>query len=281
MSKYFNQTLRARNGTLSIEEFKNAETQENQGTPEPVAKANTDSGLVRLESCRKLSLPVTGVLRAQFQGTDTLGSVEEAYRALRTRLLRLRASTNIRSITLTSAAQAEGKTMTSLNLALCCAQLQDLKVLLVDADLRTQGLTRVLHRPSGPGLGEFLSGQCEAGEAIVGTDVENLYFIGAGTSQTSPAELLASQRWPELIAACNGSFKLILVDSPPVLDLSDAELIMAACDGVLMVVRSQQTRREVLEKAASRIDAKKLLGSVYNAAARTHHSYNYTGAGEK
>jgi Mrp family chromosome partitioning ATPase len=94
-------------------------------------------------------------------------------------------------------------------------------------------------------------------------------------------ELLANSRWQELISWGNESFKLIIVDSPPILNLSDAELITAGCDSVLMVVRAKFTRREVLQKSARQIDAKKLIGAVYNAAEATSHEYSYPYDGSK
>lgn len=275
MSKYFNETRRARNTAFSTDEPETKGTRDSREVVRVVQAAIADAPLEHVEGVRKLSLPVSGIVRSLFQGSDMLTSAEEAYRALRTRLLRIGASSRLASIAVTSAAQGEGKTITSLNLASCCAQLHDLKVVLIDADLRTQGLTRLLGSPSGPGLSEVLSGQCEIRDALVSTDSPNLFFIGSGNSLTSPVELLASPKWQELLETCSNSFRLVLVDSPPVLNLSDAELISAACDGILMVVRAQKTKREVLEIAAARLDSKKVLGSVFNAAAHSHHTYTY------
>lgn len=275
MSKYFNETRRARDAFSSQENSANGN---GSGSPEPVQTvegAAVASPLDSLGNLRKLALPVSGVVRTVFQGSDMLTSAEEAYRALRTRLLRLRASSQLASIAVTSAAQGDGKTITSLNLALCSAQMHDMRVVLIDADLRTQGLTRLLGTPSGPGLSDVLSGQCEFEDALIATDLPNLYFISGGVPPASPVELLASRRWQELLEASARSFKLTLIDSPPILNLSDAELISAACDGVLVVVRAQKTQREVLEKAVAQLDSKKLLGCVFNGTAHSHNAYTY------
>jgi capsular exopolysaccharide synthesis family protein len=151
-----------------------------------------------------------------------------------------------------------------------------MRVLLIDSDMRSRGLTRLLDSPAGPGLSDVLAEKCEPQEAILGTDCPNLYVMPSGSPSVPSAEFLASSRWQELIAWCNESFKVTLVDSPPVLNLSDVELITAGCDGVLMVVRALHTKRDVLEKCSRQIDSKKLLGVVYNAAAGTNHEYNYS-----
>ncbi len=281
MSKYFNETIKARSGALAPGGLKQAAVQDYQ---EAAPKApGPDIGVARLQECRKITIPVGGLLHDQFQGSDLLGVAEESYRALRTRLLRLMSANGMRSVVVTSAEQGEGKTMTSLNLALCCAQLHDLPVLLIDADIRSCGLTRALGSPAGPGLAEFLAGECEPQQAVFSTDLPNLHVIVSGSPSAPPAELLASSRWRELISWCNESFKLVVVDSPPVVNLSDVELITAACDGVLTVVRARHTGREVLKQCVSRLDAKKLLGVVYNAAERfgSRYRYAYSGAKEK
>jgi protein-tyrosine kinase len=282
MSKFFDETLKARNVRVPLESLKIASIPElaeiSPGTPRIVAQ---DVGNVRLEQCGKIEIPLSEIFRAQFRGSDTLEAAAESYRALRTRLLRLLSAQGLRSIVVTSAVQGEGKTLTSLNLALCCAQLRDMRILLIDGDIRSYGLTRLIGSPNVSGLSEVLAGKCEPEKAVLATDLPNLYVLPAGTPSMPPPELFASRRWQELVGWCSESFKLVLVDSPPVLNLADVELITAACDGVLMVVRAQQTRRDALRKSASQIDAKKLLGVVYNATVEgSRHRYRYAGTRE-
>lgn len=277
MSKFFNETLKAQTGRPLVV------VPQDEGTDAPATASGNngkirenDLGTFRLEGCRKLETSSSGLLEKLFKGSPSLDTTADSYRALRTRLMRLRAAQGLRSVGITSAMQGEGKTLTSFNLSLCCAQLQDMKVLVIDGDMRSRGLTRLLGSPEGPGLSEVLSGQCEPRDAILATDSPNLYVISSGTPSSPPAELLASTRWQELINWCNETFKLTLVDSPPALSLTDVELINGACDGVLMVVRAQQTRRDQLEKCARQLDSKKLLGVVYNAAENTSREYDYS-----
>jgi Mrp family chromosome partitioning ATPase len=100
--------------------------------------------------------------------------------------------------------------------------------------------------------------------------------MASGSPSLPAAELLASSRWQDLIGWCNETFKMTLVDSPPALSLTDVELITAGCDGILMVVRALQTKRDLLQKCAKQLDNAKLLGVVYNAAENTSREYDYS-----
>ena len=134
----------------------------------------------------------------------------------------------------------------------------------MDADLRSRRLTCLFGYPP-PGLGEVLSGKTSFAEAILATDLPNLYLLGAGTPSAPPPELYAGPRWKEFIGWAGECFKLILIDSPPIVPLSDFELISGSCDGYLTVVRALSTQREALQKAAQVGDPKKSLGVVLNS----------------
>ncbi len=275
MSKFFDQTVRSREVAAPVEEAKQPEAQKRSEAVSVPKAPSAELGVSRADGCRRIETPLASLLQAQFQGSDSLEPVQESYRALRTRLLRLRSAQGLRSIVITSAVQGEGKTLTSLNLAMCCAQLNDMRVLLVDSDIRSRGLTRLIGSPVGPGLSEILAGTCAPEEAVLSTDLPNLHVLTGGIPAVPPAELLASRRFQEFLGWCTETFKLVILDAPPVLNLADVEIISASCDGLLMVVRAQKTRRDVLQKSAGQLDPKKLLGVVYNAAEGAHHHYNY------
>jgi len=192
--------------------------------------------------------------------------------------MRLQGSNGIHSIMLTSAVPAEGKTFTALNLALSCAQLQDRRILLVDGDLRSRGLTHLLAIPDGVGLSDVLSGQSSLDEAVLATEYENFFLVGAGAPCGQPAELFAGPRWSEFIDWSSQSFATIVVDAPPIHSLADAELISAGCDAVLLVVKAFSTPREVTQACGSRIDKRKLIGIVFNGVPNNQESrYSYYG----
>ncbi len=206
----------------------------------------------------------------------------EAYRSLRTRLLRLQTHRSFRTVVISSAAKGEGKTLTSVNLGLCCAQLPHFRVLLMDADLRTRGLSMLVGSNGTPGLAEVLSGDAQPEAAVAATDVTNLYVMGAGHSAMSPPELFAGTHWTQLIAWAKERFQLVLVDVPPVLAVADCELISASCDGILLVVRARVTSRDMLAAMMGQVDSSKLLGVTLNSVANLDHtSYYYSDYGTK
>jgi capsular exopolysaccharide synthesis family protein len=218
---------------------------------------------------RKAELDSTSETLAFSRDHEVSPLLMEAYRSLRTRLLRIHHSQRVRSVVITSSIADEGKTLTLMNLALCCAQLPNLRILLVDGDMRTAGLTRLLGNPPGPGLAQVLAGEINHDEAIVSTNLPNLHAMPAGRPSRPPGELFAGPRWMEFLEWSSECFTLVLVDSPPVLSLADFELIAAACDGVLIVVRALTTPRELLKEAARQIEKRKLLGAIFNGVERS------------
>jgi protein-tyrosine kinase len=283
MSKFFNETLKTQKPILSEQGFELAGLRDVETPDEPVELrvVEPDPVLTELDQTTKINVPDSMLLATKFLGSHSLQSAEEAYRALRTRLVRLCSARDFRSIIVTSSIAGEGKTQTSFNLALCCSQLNDMRVLLVDGDIRTGGLTRSLAAVSFPGLADILSGGCDEESAVLQTNHPNLYVCGSGSTALSPAELYAGRRWQEFIAWSKESFQLVIIDSPPIMTLSDVELMTAGCDGVLLTVRARHTRRDVLQRFANQLDAKKFLGIIYNFSEGPHHKYHYSGNKER
>jgi capsular exopolysaccharide synthesis family protein len=221
----------------------------------------------RLENCRSIRLPRTeerSFLVSQYN--PTMQSAVEAYRTLRTRLVKQQTRNGARSLVVTGSTQGEGKTLTTFNLALCYAKIENWPVLLVDADLRTRGLSNLAGDPDSPGLAEILENGGSYQSAILRTDVPNLYLLPAGETTTSPSELFSGQRWKEFMGWAAESFRLVLVDSPPALNLADFELIAARCESVMVVARARKTAKESLTKVLAQVDPRKMAGVVFNAA---------------
>jgi capsular exopolysaccharide synthesis family protein len=278
MSKFFNETQKANqwaqqklgNQDLDVKEILESLKQGPASGP-PVADT-------RLSQCRQAQVGNGHVPRLVLDQGAASRAALEAYRGLRTRLMRTQAKTGLKSIAITSSLPGEGKTLTTMNLGLCYSQLPQQRVLVIDADLRTCGLTSMLDHPSTPGLAEVLAGDVSPDEAIVTTNQKNLFVLPAGTVSSSPPELFTGTHWQEFMARCSELFKVILIDTPPILPLSDFELISAACDGVVMVVRAHHGQRETLQKTAGALDSKKLLGVVFNATdvtAKDYYGYGY------
>jgi len=178
----------------------------------------------------------------------------------------------------TSSAEGEGKTLTTFNLAICYAKIENWPVLMVDADLRTRGLSMLAGDPESPGLAEILENGCAYQSAVLRTDIPGLHILPAGETSSSPSELFSGQRWKEFMGWAAESFRLVLVDSPPALNLADFELIAASCESVMVVSRARKTPRESLAKVLAQVDPRKITGVVFNAAEETPENgyYRYT-----
>ncbi len=236
----------------------------------------TKVAATRLENCRNIRLPRDQervFLAAQYD--PSMQAAVEAYRTLRTRLVKRQTEEGTRSMVIASAQQGEGKTLTSMNLALCYANIQNWPVLLVDADLRSRGLSRLMGDPDSPGLAQILEANGQYQASILSTNVPNLYVLPAGITSTPPPELFSSQAWKEFMGWASESFRLVIVDSPPVLDLADFELISAGCESTLLVVRARTTARESLIRAGAAIDKTKLVGVLLNSADESRKSNYY------
>lgn len=235
--------------------------------------------LRRLEKCptTRLPRPEKSFLVPQYD--SAMQAAVEAYRILRTRLVKQQTAKGTRSLAVTSCTQGEGKTLTVFNLALCYAKIQDWPVLAVDADLRMRGLSRLLGNLESPGLAAILEGTCEASAAVLRTDVPDLYVLPAGTPRNSPAELFSSENWKEFMGWASETFRVVLLDSPPALAVSDFELIMARCESAMIIVRARKTSPESLTQVLAHMDPRKLAGVVFNAADEAYNSgYDYRGA---
>jgi capsular exopolysaccharide synthesis family protein len=181
-----------------------------------------------------------------------LSVINEAYRMLRTAILLSRAGEIPRTILFTSATEGEGKTATTVNTAVTFTQM-GLRVLVVDADLRRPRCHQILRIYNETGLTELLAGQSEVHDVIRPTTTENLFFISSGTLPPNPAELVGSRKMYETLQALQADYDCIFIDSPPVMPVSDALMLSTLVDGVVLVVDGQQTPRNIVRGAQSRL----------------------------
>lgn len=205
--------------------------------------------------------------------------ISEAFRALRTSLLLAQAEHPPQVILVTSALPREGKTTAAVNLAVTLAQLGD-RTLLMDSDLRRPGIRRALNMTSTKegGLSSYLAGVCTLDEVTIPHPaISNLSVLTTGPVPPSPADLLSSHRMREGIAELRRLFKFIVIDSPPIMAATDAVILSALTDGVLLVVRSGQTPKEAFTRARDLLAGVKcrLLGVVLNAVDSSAPDYYY------
>jgi len=206
--------------------------------------------------------------------------ISEAFRALRTSLLLSQADHPPQVILVTSALPREGKTTSAVNLAVTLAQLGD-RTLIVDSDLRKPGVRRALSLGVGRefGLSSYLAGVASLDDVIIAhPQIENLAALTTGPIPPSPADLLSSHRMRDAIAYLRQKYKFIVIDSPPVMAATDAVILSALTDGVLLVVRSGETPKEAFSRTRDLLHAVKcrLLGVVLNAVDSSAPDYYYS-----
>lgn len=206
--------------------------------------------------------------------------ISEAFRALRTSLLLSQAEHPPQVILVTSALPREGKTTAAVNLAVTLAQLGD-RTLLVDSDLRKPGIRRALNLTGGKeaGLSSFLAGVATLEEVTIPhPTISNLSALTTGPVPPSPADLLSSHRMREAVTELRRRFKFVVIDSPPIMAATDAVILSALTDGVLLVVRSGETPKEAFTRTRDLLVGVKcrLLGVVLNAVDSSAPDYYYS-----
>ncbi len=200
-----------------------------------------------------------------FQEDDSRVGAEE-FRTLRSRLCQIREKMPLKRLLVTSALPKEGKSFVAANLAQVLVRQHGRRALLIDADLRNPGMHRHLGAPPSPGLAEYLLGECDEFTALQRGPMENLFFMPAGRSVPSAPELLSNGRLKLFLQRVEPLFDWIILDSSPVIPVSDATLVASFCDGVVMVVRSNATPSDLARRAREEFPDKLLLGVVLNGA---------------
>jgi len=231
------------------------------------------------EDIARLGLPFLGLIPAARSGRDRLSGnndFSEAIRSLRTSIaLSTRQGGSI--VLVTSAQPLEGKTTTACNLAAALAY-GGAKVLLIDADMRRPGVHRNFGLENRCGLSELLSGQAALTQAVQRLAEPDLWIMPAGSTPPNPSELLASGRMEALLGQVqNGPFDWVIVDTPPVLAVTDASILTQWVSGVAFVVGSEMTRRRLAERAIETLAAgrPRILGAVLNRVDVTRNKYYY------
>lgn len=196
----------------------------------------------------ELGIPALGFVpiieeedRRLIRDTHIFSPVTESYRSLRTNL-RFVAEQPLRSLLVTSAAPHEGKSTVAANLATAMA-MENRRVVVVDADLRRPTQHKLFKVKPSPGLTDVLNGTHAVNDAIHATENANISVIPAGTVPPNPNELLGTDALPRLLGELKNRFDLVLLDSPPMLAVSDAALVACQVDGVLVVLAQGETKR--------------------------------------
>lgn len=235
--------------------------------PSPIEMlGQTTQTLLELDGVQLVSAQVPA--RARLVAlTDPLSLGAEKFRALATRLDNLRRKRELKSVQVTSAAKDDGKTLTSGNLALTMAMRTSSKILLVEGDLHRPALTGLFGLDQPAGLSEWWSGgDRDILHFVRHLRQTSLWLLTAGEAYQQPSDILRSARFAKAFAGLAQRFDWIIVDSPPLLPMVDANLWSRLVDGTLLVVREGATRLNALKKGLQSLDGPRLIGVVLNEA---------------
>lgn len=202
--------------------------------------------------------------------------ISEQFRTIRTNIQFSAIDESIQSIIVTSAGPGAGKSITAANLAVVYAQ-QGMKTLLIDADLRKPTVHYTFRLGNLRGLSSVLIGEATFEEAVENGMVDELYILPCGPIPPNPAELLASNKMKQLLEFAEENYDFVIIDTPPVLAVTDAKILSQMVDGTIFVVRSGTTEKEDAKKAYELLNDgnAKIIGAVLNDVPKKEGAYYY------
>lgn len=177
--------------------------------------------------------------------------VAEQYRSLRTNIQSLNPDNPPRTFVISSSIHGEGKSTTAVNLAVAMAQDMDKTILLGDCDLRKPAVGRLLGLKPRFGLVEVLNEEIELKQALLPTAIDNLVALPCGRIPPNPSELLGSKKMSNLLVELRSYFDYVILDAPPIIPLTDAGVLGAQTDGVLLIIQAYRTQREMVQRTYS------------------------------
>jgi len=205
-------------------------------------------------------------------------AIAESFRKLRTNLQFLNVDHPPRQIVITSSTPSEGKSTSAINIALALAEAE-FKVVLIDGDMRRPSLDKYLDLVGSVGFSTVLSGAATLSEVLQDTKFPNLTVMTAGTVPPNPSELLSSLSAKKVLDELREQFDYVIIDSSPILAVTDGAILAAKSDGALIMARYGETKREQLAHAVGTLEdvGAALLGAVFTLTpARGHSSYHYS-----
>lgn len=208
---------------------------------------------------------------------DPSSPISEQYRTIRTNIqFASSADKQIKTIVVTSSGPAEGKSTTSANLAVVFAKSGQ-RVLLVDADMRKPTVYKTFNLNNASGLSTVLSTSTSILEAAQKTVIDNLSVLTSGPKPPNPSELLGSARMNQVIEEAKNLYDVVIFDMPPVVAVTDAQIMASKADGTILVVRENVARKESLTKARDLLNMvqARIIGVVYNGAEHSKDSEYY------
>jgi succinoglycan biosynthesis transport protein ExoP len=233
----------------------------------------------------RLGLPFLGFV-PMFSPKETTGppllgngmprEFSESFRGIRTNILFSSADSGSKSVVITSTGPGEGKSVVSANIAMSLA-LAGQRVLLIDGDLRRPKIHELFGIGLEPGLSNMMVGDAKASEVVRKTLTPNLWLMSAGKNPPNPAELLGSRRFKDFLNSLSEHFDWVIIDSPPVMAVTDASVIAHSATGVIFVVGAEMTNQDAARTALEHLDAVKAryIGGILNRVDVRRNAYYY------
>jgi capsular exopolysaccharide synthesis family protein len=244
-----------------------------RGRKQRALKAATN-GSKKMTGGLSLNKP-NGFNAEQLLALDSRSSVAEAYRVLRTSVLLSSVDKPPKTILVTSGQPGEGKTTTVVNTAISLAQLGG-SVLIIDCDLRKPAVHKVLGVDHVVGLSTYLSRHGEIDDVIQKLPIANLSVLASGRIPPNPAEMISSARMKEMLALLGERYDHIVIDSPPLLKVTDPVILSRLVDGVILVVHGGKSTREVVRRTRHELGmaGARIFGVVLNNVDASHEGYD-------
>jgi len=252
-----------------------------------------DTSIRTIEDIEKyLSWPVLGIVprfdqtvKGKASGSEIQPVVSkfpksasaEAYRTLRTNIQLADLDNPPKFLVITSAIPLEGKSTTALNLAVALAQKEG-KVLLVDADLRKSTIHKVLHLDNSSGLADLILNHSHLAASVKQSkNIDNLWVLTGGSLPSNPSELLGSSRMKTLVEQMRKEYEYVILDTPPLISVSDGAILASQADGILVVVSPGKVKGEIGRRTKELLEriGTPVLGCVFNCVEPSHRNYYY------
>jgi succinoglycan biosynthesis transport protein ExoP len=201
----------------------------------------------------------------------------ESFRTVRTNVLFSVPEDGHKSVLVTSTAPSEGKSLIASNLAIALAQAGN-RTVIIDCDMRKPRIHEIFGQKQEPGLSSLIVGNAKGADTVLKTRVPNLWIMPAGPHPPNPAELLGSPRFRDVLASMTTHFDWVILDSPPVMAVTDATLLSNLAGGVLFVIGSERISRHAAREALEQLASAKgtILGAVLNRADINRNPYYYS-----
>lgn len=231
----------------------------------------------------KKKKPVQTVARKLVTNVNPKSVVSEQFRTVRTNINFSMPDKDLKTLLFTSSTPGEGKSTSAANVAIVFAQ-DGKKVLLVDADMRKPTMHYTFHTTNSTGLSNLLTRKWELQDVVIETEIEGLHLVTCGPIPPNPAELLGSKTMDVLLEQLIASYDIVIFDAPPILSVTDAQILSNKCDGTILVLNSGSTEKASVLKAKEALVSAKanILGTMLNnfVLEKDHYYYQYYGTGE-